>query len=137
MPAFQPWRTSWRDTAILGIGRRDFLKTAAACAAATAAIPTVPAAQQPKRGGVLKHMGPEPPSFDIHGNLSYQTPLISSFLHRTLFVRQWAEAKSVGLTLVPISLKAEVWDGRMYTRARQGALGEQAPVNGRGWWRPT
>ena len=72
------------------------------------------------------------PSFDIHGNVVPDGYL--SFVHRTLFVRQWAEAKSVGLTLVPISLKAEVSeDGRMYNiRLRQGVRWENKPPgNGR------
>jgi peptide/nickel transport system substrate-binding protein len=124
------------DTAIRGIGRRDFLKTAAAAAAATATIPTVAAAQQPKRGGVLKHMGLEPPSFDIHATVSYQTQLISSFVHRTLF--KFVNGPKYGpsdFTPVPdLALKAEVSkDGRMYTiTLRQGVRWEnKPPVNGR------
>src|SRR3990167_6778875 len=124
------------DTAIRGIGRRDFLKTAAVGAAAAAAVPTGAAAQQTKGGGVLKHMGLEPPSFDIHATVSYQTQLISSFVHRTLF--KFVNGPKYGpsdFTPVPdLALKAEVSkDGRMYTiTLRQGVRWEnKPPVNGR------
>ncbi len=119
------------------IGRRQFLKTSAVGAAAAAAAgPAVAAAQQPKRGGVLKHMGLEPPSFDIHGNISYQTQLISSFVHRTLFkFVNGPKYSPSDFTLVPdLALKADVSkDGRMYTIAlRPGVHWEKKPpVNGR------
>ncbi|MBI2198758.1 MAG: ABC transporter substrate-binding protein [Candidatus Rokubacteria bacterium] len=127
------------DTTLPSIGRRDFLKAAALGAGAvtaTAARPTVALAQQPKRGGVLKHMGLEPPSFDIHATVSYQTQLISSFVHRTLF--KFVNGPKFGpsdFTPVPdLALKAEVSkDGRMYTiTLRQGVRWEnKPPVNGR------
>ena len=127
------------DTTLPSIGRRDFLKAAALGAGAvtaTAARPTVALAQQPKRGGVLKHMGLEPPSFDIHATVSYQTQLISSFVHRTLF--KFVNGPKYGpsdFTPVPdLALKAEVSkDGRMYTiTLRQGVRWEnKPPVNGR------
>ena len=67
------------------LGRREFIKFGAVGAAAAAITPTPARAQQPKRGGVLKHIGLEPPSFDIHGTVSYQTQLVSAFVRRTLF----------------------------------------------------
>lgn len=66
------------------IGRRDFLKVGAGAAAAAAA-PQTAWAQQPKRGGILKHIGLEPPTFDIQATVSYQTQPVSSFVRRTLF----------------------------------------------------
>ncbi len=117
------------------IGRRSFLKTAAATAAA-AAVPGVARAQQPRRGGVLKHVGLEPPTFDIQATASYQTQLISSFTHRTLF--KFVNGAKYGpsdFTLVPdLALKADVSkDGRTYTLAlRRGVRWEQKPpLNGR------
>ena len=119
-------------------GRRDFLKLAAGAAAAAAAWhPGDAFAQaQPKRGGVLKVIGLEPPTFDTHGTISYQTQLISSFVRRTLF--KYVNGAKYGpsdFTLVPdLALKADVSkDGRVYTIAlRPGVRWEsRAPVNGR------
>ena len=118
-----------------GIGRRDFLKVAAGTAA-VAVAPRAAWAQQPKRGGVLKHVGLEPPTFDIQATVSYQTQLISSFVHRQLF--KFVNGATYGasdFTRVPdLALKAEVSkDGKIYTIAlRPGVRWEQrAPVNGR------
>ena len=118
-------------------GRRDFLKLAAGAAAAAAWQPGVALAQpQPKRGGVLKVIGLEPPTFDTHGSISYQTQLVSSFVRRTLF--KYVNGAKYGpsdFTLVPdLALKADVSkDGRVYTIAlRPGVRWEsRAPVNGR------
>jgi peptide/nickel transport system substrate-binding protein len=117
------------------IGRREFLKVTAGTAAALA-TPSLARAQQPKRGGVLKHIGLEPPSFDIHATVSYQTQLVSSFVHRTLFkFVNGPQYHPSDFTRVPdLALKAEVSrDGRQYTiTLRQGVRWEQrAPVNGR------
>jgi DNA-binding transcriptional LysR family regulator len=64
--------------------RRDFVRLAAA-GAGLATVPQRAFAQQPKRGGVLRHVGFDPPTFDIHGSVSYQTQMVSSFVNRTLF----------------------------------------------------
>lgn len=117
------------------MGRREFLKLAAGTAAVFA-TPRVVRAQQPKRGGVLKHIGLEPPSFDIHATISYQTQLISSFVHRTLFKFVNGPGYNPSdFALVPdLALKAEVSKaGRVYTiTLRQGVRWEQKPpVNGR------
>lgn len=67
------------------IRRRDFIRTSAA----TAAMATAPGSvwaqgAQPKRGGTLRQVGFELPTFDIRGSVSFQTQLISSFVRRTL-----------------------------------------------------
>ncbi len=124
------------DASAMGrIGRREFLK-AAAGTAAVAAAPRTAWAQQPKRGGVLKHVGLEPPTFDIQATASYQTQLISSFVHRQLFkFVNGAKFGASDFTPVPdLAVKAEVSkDGKTYTIAlRPGVRWEQrAPVNGR------
>ena len=124
------------DATLRRMGRRDFLRIAAAGAGAGAVVPAVARAQQPKRGGVLKHIGLEPPSFDIHGTVSYQTQLVSAFVRRTLF--KFVNGAKYGpsdFTLVPdLALKADVSrDGRTYTIAlRPGVRWEnRPPTNGR------
>lgn len=115
--------------------RREFVKLAAG-GAALLATPGSALAQRPKRGGVLKHIGLEPPTLDIQATASYQTQLISSFVHRGLF--KFVNGATYGpsdFTLVPdLALKADVSkDGRTYTiTLRQGVRWEQRPpVNGR------
>lgn len=117
------------------LGRRTFLGLVGG-AAATAAMPGAASAQQPKRGGVLRHIGFEPPTFDIHGSVSFQTQLVSSFVNRTLF--KFVNGAKYGpsdYTLVPdLALKADIApDGRTYTIAlRRGVRWEaRPPVNGR------
>ena len=117
------------------LSRRDFVRVAAG-AAALGGMPAVARAQQPKRGGVIKHIGLEPPSFDIHGTVSYQTQLASSFVHRTLL--KFVQGTKYGpsdFTLAPdLALRAEVSkDGKVYTIAlRPGVRWEsRPPLNGR------
>lgn len=125
------------DISIGSAGRRDFLKLAAGAAAVAAWHPGETFAQAPpKRGGVLKVIGLEPPTFDTHGSISFQTQLVSSFVRRTLF--KYVNGAKYGpsdFTLVPdLALKADVSkDGRVYTIAlRPGVRWEsRAPVNGR------
>jgi len=125
------------DTLSLGsVGRRDFLKLAGGAAVIAAAPGEVFAQAQPRRGGVLKHIGLEPPTFDTHATISYQTQLISSFVRRTLF--KFVNGAKYGpsdFTRVPdLALKADVSkDGRVYTISlRPGVRWEsRAPVNGR------
>jgi peptide/nickel transport system substrate-binding protein len=123
------------DTHGGGMGRRTFLGLAAGAAAATAA-PRAARAQTPKRGGVVKQIGLEPPTFDIQATASYQTQLISSFVHRGLF--KFVNGAKYGpsdFTLAPdLALKADVSkDGRTYTISlRPGVRWEaRPPVNGR------
>ncbi|MBF8287074.1 MAG: SBP bac 5 protein [Candidatus Rokubacteria bacterium] len=118
------------------VGRRDFLKLAGSAAAIAAAPGEVFAQAQPRRGGVLKQIGFEPPTFDTHATISFQTQLISSFVRRTLF--KFVNGAKYGpsdFTPVPdLALKADVSkDGRVYTIAlRPGVRWEsRAPVNGR------
>jgi peptide/nickel transport system substrate-binding protein len=117
------------------LGRRRFLTITAGATAALAG-PRRARAQQPVRGGVLKHIGLEPPTFDIHATASYQTQLISSFVHRTLF--KFVNGAKYGpsdFTLMPdLALKADVSaDGKVYTiKLRPGVRWEaRPPVNGR------
>jgi peptide/nickel transport system substrate-binding protein len=126
-----------RDSSIARMNRRDFIRLGTSGAAvALAGAPVRAAAQAPKRGGVLKHIGLEPPTFDIHASVSYQTQLISSFVHRTLFkFANGAKHAPSDFTLVPdLALKADTSpDGKTYTLAlRRGVRWEsRAPVNGR------
>ncbi len=118
------------------LGRREFIRLGGAGAAAAAITPTSARAQQPKRGGVLKHIGLEPPSFDIHATVSYQTQLVSAFVRRTLFkFVNGAKHGPSDFSLVPdLALKADISrDGRMYTIAlRPGVRWEnRPPLNGR------
>jgi hypothetical protein len=73
------------DRAARVIGRRRFLAIGAGVAAA--AIPRRAPAQPPTRGGVLKHIGLEPATFDVHATAAHQTQLVSSFVRRSLFSR--------------------------------------------------
>ncbi len=117
------------------MGRRDFVKVAAA-SVVLASAPRAASGQQPKRGGVLKHIGLEPPTFDIHGSVSYQTQLVSSFVNRTLF--KFVNGARYGpsdFTVVPdLALKADVSpDGKTYTiKLRPGVKWEnRPPLHGR------
>ncbi len=127
--------------------RRDFIRASAA-AGAMAAVPAGAWAQgaQPKRGGTLKQVGFEPPTFDIHGSVSFQTQLISSFVHRTLFKYvNGAKYAPSDYTLSPdlASSAAASKDGKMYTITLaapmftykyqpnvRGMLGTYPPVGG-------
>src|SRR5262249_58796539 len=119
--------------------RREFVGAAAgAVAAATAlgAAPRAAAARPPKRGGVIKHIGVDPLSFDIHDTASDQTAIVSSFVRRTLFkFVQGAGHGPSDFTLAPdLALRAAASkDGRVYTiRLRPGVLWEnRPPLNGR------
>ncbi len=117
-----------------GLGRRRFL---AICAGAVvgAAIPGA-APARPTRGGVLKHIGLDPSTFDIHAQASDEAQLVSSFVRRTLF--KFATGARYGasdFTLVPdLGLGASVSaDGRTHTISlRPGVRWEsRAPVDGR------
>jgi peptide/nickel transport system substrate-binding protein len=125
------------DLSIRSAARRDFLKLAVGAAATVAWPPARALAEPPpRRGGVLKVIGLEPPTFDTHGSISYQTQLMSSFVRRTLFKYvNGAKYRPSDFTLVPdLARKADVSkDGRVYTIAlRPGVRWEsRAPVNGR------
>ncbi len=118
-------------------GRRNFLRLVGGAAAAVTLRPGEAAAQRrPRRGGVLKHIGVEPPTFDPQVTVAYQTQLVSSFVRRTLF--KFVNGAPYGpsdFTLVPdLATKAAVSkDGRVYTiTLRKGVRWEaRSPVNGR------
>ncbi len=118
------------------LGRRRFLALAAGAAAITAAPRAARAAERPVRGGVLKQIGLEPPTFDIHATASSQTQLVSSLVRRTLFkLVHGARYGPSDFTLAPdLALKALASaDGRTYTiTLRPGVRWEsRPPVNGR------
>jgi ABC-type transport system substrate-binding protein len=124
------------DSVETSVGRRDLLKLMAGAAAIAAAPGEAFAQIRPRRGGVLKHIGLEPQTFDIQATIAYETQLVSSFVRRTLF--KFVNGARYGpsdYTLVPdLALKADVsGDGRIYTIAlRPGVRWEsRAPVNGR------
>lgn len=120
---------------LAALGRRRFLMIGAGAAAA--AVPRPARAQErPTRGGVLKHIGIEPSTFDIQATAAYQTQLVSSFVRRTLF--KFVNGARFGpsdFTLVPdLALRADVSaDGKVYTiKLRRGVRWEaRPPVNGR------
>lgn len=116
------------------IGRRRFLAIAAGATAA--ALPRRAWSQPPTRGGVLKHIGLEASTFDIHASASYQTQMLSSFVRRTLFkFVNGARYGPSNFTILPdLALKAAVSpDGKVYTiTLRPGVRWEsRPPVNGR------
>ncbi len=117
-------------------GRRRFLALAAGAAAAAAAPRRAGATERPVRGGVLKQIGLEPPTFDVHATASHQTQLVSSFVRRTLFkVVHGARYGPSDFTLAPdLALEASASaDRRTYTiTLRPGVRWEsRPPVNGR------
>ena len=118
------------------LGRRRFLALAAGAAAGAAAPRRAGAPERPVRGGVLKQIGLEPPTFDVHATASDQTQLVSSFVRRTLFkLVHGARYGPSDFTLAPdLALKAVASaDGRTYTiTLRPGVRWEsRPPVNGR------
>src|SRR5262245_49427409 len=117
------------------LSRRAILGLATVAAAVVAGRGEA-ATRRPRRGGVLKHIGLEPWSFDVQGSGGEPAQLISSFVRRTLFkVARAPRAGGARLTLVPdLALKAEAApDGRTYTLAlRPGVVWEsRAPLDGR------
>ena len=122
------------DRAAYVLGRRRFLAIAAGAAAL--AVPRQGQAHPPIRGGVLKHIGLEPQTLDIHATASHPTHLVSSFVRRTLFkFVNGARYGPVDFTIVPdLALKASVSaDGKVYTISlRRGVRWEsRPPVHGR------
>ena len=114
------------ETAV--IGRRGFLGLAAAVAA-SAAVPR--AAGASRRGGVLKHIGAEPSTFDVHGAPGFEALCLSSFVRRTLFkLASGARSAPGDFALVPdLAVRAELSpDGRRCTIAlRRGVRWQSRP----------
>ncbi len=112
------------------VGRREFLALMTGLGAPRA-MPRQPGGERPKRGGVLKHIGIEPPTFDIHGPACDATQLMSSFTRRGLF--KFANGSRYGpsdFRLVPdLALHAaRSEDGRVYTiTLRRGVAWESRP----------
>jgi peptide/nickel transport system substrate-binding protein len=118
-----------------GIGRRRFLAGVAGLFALGAARGR-PREPRPRRGGVLKHIGADPPTFDIHAPASYQAQLVSSFVRRGLFkFVHGSRYDPSDFTLVAdLAARAAVsGDGRTCTiTLRRGVRWERRPpVNGR------
>jgi len=124
------------DRAAGALGRRRFLALAAGGAVTAVAPGRARAGGRPLRGGVLKQIGPDPPTFDVHATASHQTQLVSSLVRRTLFkVVHGAGYGPSDFTLAPdLALEAVgSSDGRAYTiTLRSGVRWEsRPPVNGR------
>jgi len=122
------------DRAAGTLGRRRFLALAAGAVAGSAA--PRPARERPVRGGVLKQIGVDPPTFDVHATASDQTQLVSSLVRRTLFkVGCGARHAPSDFTLAPdLALRIVTSaDGRTHTiTLRPGVRWEsRPPVNGR------
>ena len=117
------------------LGRRRFLALAAGAAVLAAPRPAR-AGERPVRGGVLKQIGLEPPTFDVHATASAHTQLVSSLVRRTLFkLVHGARSGPSDFTRAPdLALNAVASaDGRAYTiTLRPGVRWEsRPPVNGR------
>ena len=110
--------------------RRAFLTAAAAV---LAAAPRLARAQPAAAAGVLKHVGVEPASLDIHLDDRAETQMVSSLVRRGLFKVAAGDPSDAGV--VPdLARAARVSrDGRIYTiTLRQEARWEdRAPVDGR------
>jgi ABC-type transport system substrate-binding protein len=122
------------DRAAQVIGRRRFLAIGAGVAAT--AIPRRAPARPPTCGGVLKHIGLEPSTFDVHATAAHQTQLVSSFVRRSLFkLVNGARYGPSDFTIVPdLALRATVSsDGKAYTIALRPEVRWESrpPVNGR------
>src|SRR5215475_3341849 len=73
------------------VSRRDLLKTGLAAGLTLSVLPLSSpstlwgaAAEQPKRGGILRVRGYDPPHFDHHQTISFKTNTTLSFVHSTL-----------------------------------------------------
>jgi len=124
------------DRAAGTLDRRRFLALAAGAVAGSAVPRRAGALERPIRGGVLKQIGVDPPTFDVHATASEQTQLVSSLVRRTLFkVVCGARHAPSDFTLAPdLALRTVMSaDGRTHTiTLRPGVRWEsRPPVNGR------
>ena len=76
---------------IQGVRRRELLKAGLAAGVTLSAWPFqrpsglwAAEAGQPKRGGILRVRGYDPPHFDHHQTISFKTNTTLSFVHSTL-----------------------------------------------------
>ena len=130
------------DQSLTAVSRRDLLKLAGVAAAAGAAGGSIdllrpgPAdAQTPKRGGVFRFPGFDPPHFDPHQTPHWWTPIFLSLTHGGL-VRHKAGPSVVPGTLPIEPHLAESWEQPTDTtyifRLRKGVRWHaKPPVNGR------
>src|SRR5712692_3257456 len=125
-----------------GVRRRDVLKAGLAAGVTLSAWPLArPAvlwgaeAGQPKRGGILRVWGNDPPHFDPHLTVNAKTHTTLSFVHSTLLRHKLGPGIQPGTFIVEPHL-AERWeapDDTTYVfHLRQGVRWHnKPPVNGR------
>src|SRR5215467_11212615 len=121
-----------------GVTRRDLLKAGLGIGAAVSAEPLLaPRAlrAQPKRGGVLRVRGYDPPHFDPHLTLNFKTNNTLSFVYSKL-VRHKVGAGVVPGTFAVEPDLAERWeepdDTTVVFYLRRGVRWQnKPPVNGR------
>jgi peptide/nickel transport system substrate-binding protein len=130
------WARDSRD--IQGLTRRDLLKGGLTVGAALSAEPLLaPRAlrAQPKRGGILRVRGYDPPHFDPHLTLNFKTNNTLSFVYSKL-VRHKVGASVVPGTFAVEPDLAERWeepdDTTVVFHLRRGVKWQnKPPVNGR------
>ena len=100
----------------IGLGRRDLLKLGVGAVAAAPLItvtdlvrPTGTEAQTPKRGGVFRFAGFDPPNFDPHQNVHWWTFIYLSLTHSGLLRHKAGPAVTPGTLPVEVDL-AESWE---------------------------
>ena len=97
----------------LGVTRRDLLRAGLVAGASLSAEPVLAPralrAQQPKRGGILRVRGYDPPHFDPHQTLNFKTNNTLSFVYNKL-VRHRVGAGVVPGTFTVEPDLAERWD---------------------------
>ena len=125
-----------------GMRRRDLLKAGLAAGVTLSALPLArPAALwgaeagQPKRGGILRVWGNDPPHFDPHLTVNGKTHTTLSFVHSTLLRHKLGPGIQPGSFIVEPHL-AERWeqpDDTTYVfHLRQGVKWHnRPPLNGR------
>jgi ABC-type transport system substrate-binding protein len=99
-----------------GVARRDVLK-AGLIAGATLAVWPLPSRRalwagdtgQPKRGGILRVRGYDPPHFDYHLTLNFKTNTTLSFVYSTLLRHKLGPGVQPGTFIVEPHV-AERWD---------------------------
>src|SRR5262245_9175399 len=124
------------------LSRRDLLKLGAAAVAAGAPIsvtdlarPRSASAQTPKRGGVFRFPGFDPPNFDPHQNVHWWTFIYLSLTHSGLVGHKAGPSVTPGTLPIEGDL-AESWEQPSETtyifRLRRGVRWHpKPPVNGR------